>query len=221
MKIVTYNLQHARRLDRALEIMRSEAELSSADVISIQEADERAVALLADALGFEPAWYPAAIHPRTGRHFAPAVLSRWPIESHQLLDLPHPGLHGLRRVAVRAQIRKPSGREFEFVSVHFGTMREILPRQQLAQARDVLKAVAEVRGPLIVAGDLNRRGLGRAFEESGFQWVTRDIGLTHHIWSFDHVFVRGVAAQAARAGSVRAALAASDHRAVWAELGPF
>jgi len=219
MRVVTYNLQHSNRLERALQLMLSEPDLSNADVISIQEADERAVALLGERLGFETAWYPAAIHPRTRRHFAPAVLSRWPIESHQLLDLPHHGLHGLRRVAVRARIRHPGGGELEFVSVHFGTMREILPGQQLAQARDVLKAVEDVRGPLIIAGDLNRRGLGRAFEESGFRWVTREIGRTHHIWSFDHVFVRGVPAASARVGSVRAALQASDHRAVWADLG--
>ena len=90
-----------------------------------------------EALGFETRGILRRSIPGPDRHFAPAVLSRWPIESHQLLDLPHPGLHGLRRVAVRARIRRPAGPEFEFVSVHFGTMREILPRQQLAQARDV------------------------------------------------------------------------------------
>ena len=220
MRVVTYNLQHATRIDRALEVIREETELRSADILSLQEADSGAVERVASALGMHAAWYPAAIHPRTGRHFAPAVLSRWPIPSHRLLELPHPGLHGLRRVAVHARIEPPSGGEVDFVAVHFGTMREILPRHQAAQARVVLDAVSERSGPLVVAGDLNRRGLGRLFEQAGFHWVTRNVGLTHHIWSFDHVFVRGFPAGEGRAGSVRAALDASDHRAVWALVGP-
>ena len=220
MRVVTFNLQHANRLERALEVIQSEPDLARADVISLQEADDRAVEVLGESLGLESAWHPAAIHPRTGRWFAPAVLSRWPIRSHQRLDLPHSGLHGLRRVAVRARIEHPSRNAFEFVAVHFGTMREILPRHQDEQARNVLTALAEVRTPLVVAGDLNRRGLGRFFERSGFHWVTRQVGWTHHIWSFDHVFARGFASSATRAGAVRAALRASDHRAVWAELDP-
>ena len=220
MRIVTYNLQHATRIDRALQVIRAEPELRSADVVSLQEADAEAVERVATALDMQAAWYPAAIHPRTNRYFAPAVLSRWPMRSHQLLDLPHPGLHGLRRVAVHARIEPPSGGELGFVAVHFGTMREILPRHQAAQARVVVQAVAETNGPLVVAGDLNRRGLGRIFEQAGFHWVTRNVGLTHHIWSFDHVFARGFPAGQDRSGSVRAALKASDHRAVWAHFGP-
>ncbi len=219
MRIVTFNLQYANRLERALEVIRSEPALSSADMISLQEADDRAVAILGEALGMVSAWYPAAVHRKTGRTFAPAVLSRWPISTHQRLDLPHPGIHALQRIAVRATVRGPD-EEFEAVAVHFGTMREILPMQQAAQAREVLNALADVHGPLVVAGDLNRRGLGALFERSGFQWVTRDIGRTHHLWSFDHVFVRGLPLARARAGSVRASLVASDHRAVWADLDP-
>lgn len=218
MRVVTYNLHFARRIERALEVIRTEPELAAADLISIQEADERAVQTLADALGMHAAWYPAAVHRRTGRPFAPAVLSRWPITAQRQLDLSHPGIHGLRRVAVQARIERPGGREVECIAVHFGTMREILPGQQEAQAREVLSAVADVPRPLVVAGDLNRKGLGRLFERAGFHWVTREVGRTHHVWSFDHVFARGVRSGTFRFGSVRRALAASDHRAVWADV---
>ena len=220
MRVVTYNLQHAIRIDRALEVIRSEPDLSAADVMSLQETDRAAVDRVADALGMHAAWYPAAIHRRTGRHFAPAVLSRWPIIEHRLVELPHPGLHGLLRVAVHARIERGAGNILDFVAVHFGTMREILPAQQAAQARVVLDAVADQSGPLIVAGDLNRMGLGRVFERGGFNWVTRKVGRTHHVWSFDHVFTRGLRSHGARSGSVRAALQASDHRAVWVEFHP-
>jgi endonuclease/exonuclease/phosphatase family metal-dependent hydrolase len=219
MRIVTYNLHFASRIDRALDVIRSEPHLA-ADLMSLQEVDGPAVDRMAGALGMQSAWYPAAIHYRTGRHFAPAVLSRWPIVEQRLLELPHPGLHGLRRFAVHARIERGAGDIFDVVAVHFGTMREILPGQQVAQAEAVRDAVAERQGPRIVAGDLNRMGLGRVCEKAGFDWVTRKVGLTHLLWSFDHVFTRGLRSASARSGSVRAALQASDHRAVWVELEP-
>lgn len=219
MRIVTYNLHFATRIDRALDVLRSEPDLAS-DVLSLQEVDGPAVDRIAGTLGMHAAWYPAAIHQRTGRHFAPAVLSRWPIIEHRLVELPHPGLHGLRRFAVHARIERGADDAFDVVAVHFGTMREILPAQQQAQAEAVLDAVSGRPGPLIVAGDLNRMGLGRVFERAGFEWVTRRVGLTHLLWSFDHVFVRGLRVSGARSGSVRAALKASDHRAVWVHFDP-
>ena len=85
-------------------------------------------------------------------------------------------------------------------------MREILPSHQAAQARAVLEDAARHPGPAVVAGDLNRRGVGRLFEAHGWRWLTRDVGRTHWVWSFDHVFVRGVDAGSARAGSIGAAL---------------
>lgn len=218
MRVVTYNLHLAKRIPAALDVIRSDPDLSSADILSLQEADDRAVETLASSLGMDAAWYPAAVHRRTGRPFAPAVLSRWPITTHRVLDLPHPGLHGLRRVAVQARVERPGGKELEIVAVHFGTMREILPHHQEIQARELLNTLADEPRPLVVAGDLNRKGLGRVFEQSGFRWITRDVGRTHHVWSFDHVFARGVPAGTSRFGSVRRALAASDHRAVWADV---
>ncbi|HKP29755.1 MAG TPA: endonuclease/exonuclease/phosphatase family protein [Gemmatimonadales bacterium] len=219
MRVVTYNLQYATRIDRALEVIRSEPDLAAADVLSLQEVDGPAVDRVAGTLGMHSAWYPAAIHRRTGRHFAPAVLSRWPIVGHRLLELPHRGLHGLLRVAVHARIERGPGDIVDVVAVHFGTMREILFAQQEAQARVVVESVSDLGGPVVVAGDLNRMGLGRVFEKASFDWVTRRVGLTHHVWSFDHVFTRGLSSADVRTGSVKASLQASDHRAVWAVLG--
>jgi endonuclease/exonuclease/phosphatase family metal-dependent hydrolase len=219
MRIVTYNLHFATRIDRAVEVIRSEPALAG-DILSLQEVDGPAVDRVAGTLGMHSAWYPAAIHRRTGRHFAPAVLSRWPIIEQRLVELPHPGLHGMRRFAVLARIERGPEDIFDVVAVHFGTMREILFAQQEAQAKAVVDAVADRHWPLIVAGDLNRMGLGRVFERAGFDWVTRKVGFTHHVWSFDHVFTRGLRSLGARSGSVRAALKASDHRAVWVDLDP-
>lgn len=216
LRVATFNLQLSARLMRVLDVVRSTPALAAADLLALQEADEDAVERLADLLGAGYIYYPAARHPRTGRNFGPAIITHWPIRDDRKLILPHSGLHGMHRIAVGATL-EVRGRTLEAWAVHFGTMREVLPWHQAAQARAVLAAVAP-GGTAVVAGDLNRKGIGRLFEEVGWQWPTRNVGPTHHVWSFDHVLVRGFEAAPSRAGAVRAALRASDHRAVWVDL---
>ncbi|HEX9755451.1 MAG TPA: endonuclease/exonuclease/phosphatase family protein [Gemmatimonadales bacterium] len=217
LRIATLNLWHGSRLERAISVARADPGLAEADVLALQESDEQAAERFASALGMGYLYYPAVIHYRTGRHFAPALLSRWPIVDHRRVDLPHLGLWGMRRIAVAATLLVRNQPVIAY-AVHFGTLREILPPQQNAQARAVLLDAAAGSGPALVAGDLNRKGIGRLFQAAGWRWITRDVGRTHRIWSYDHVFVRGFDGAAARSGTVRAALAASDHRAVWAEV---
>ncbi len=225
LHVATYNLWHAHRLDRAIEVMRHEPDLAGSDLLALQEVDEAGAERIAGALGMHDVSYHGELHPRTRRRFGPALLSRWPLANRRRVLLPHRGIHGLRRVAVAATATV-RGVPVEAWAVHFGTMREILPAQQAAQVEHVLEQMEpgagdggwEVGGPTVVAGDLNRKGLGRLFTRHGFRWLTRDVGLTHHIWSFDHVFVRDCAEPRWRVGSVKAALTASDHRAVWAEI---
>lgn len=216
LRVATFNLYFSDRLARALEVVQGAGTLAGADVLALQEADEEAVERLADLLGVGYVYYPAVRHPRTGRNFGPALLTRWPVSADRKLILPHQGLHGMQRIAVGATLQV-RGQAIDAWAVHFGTMREILPAQQAAQARTVLTAAGSA-GTSIIAGDLNRKGIGRVFEAAGWHWPTRDVGRTHHIWSFDHVFTRGFDMRPVQAGSVRAALSASDHRAVWANL---
>jgi endonuclease/exonuclease/phosphatase family metal-dependent hydrolase len=217
IRVATWNLFFARQVERAIAIIQSDSNLAAADLIALQEADEAAAERMADVLGLGFVYYPALKHPRTRRHFGPALLSRWHVVDDARLDLPHAGLHRMPRIAVRATLQTDGG-PLTVYAVHFGTMREVFPWQQAAQARQVLADASIRPGPAIIAGDLNRRGLGRLFEAAGWHWATRDVGRTHHVWSFDHVFVRGIAGPC-RAGAVPAGLDASDHQAVWAAIG--
>jgi endonuclease/exonuclease/phosphatase (EEP) superfamily protein YafD len=97
-------------------------------------------------------------------------------------------------------------------------MWEMFPSGQDAQAQAVVDDAAGSRDPVLIAGDLNRMGAGHVFARAGFHWLTRKVGRTHHVWSFDHVFLRGIEPGAVRAASVDEALATSDHRAVWTSL---
>ena len=57
-------------------------------------------------------------------------------------------------------------------------------------------------------------------EKQGYRWPTERVGRTTALFSFDHIFARGLTrpAEAVAAGVVRDNLGASDHRPVWADL---
>jgi endonuclease/exonuclease/phosphatase (EEP) superfamily protein YafD len=69
-----------------------------------------------------------------------------------------------------------------------------------------------------VAGDFNSHSVGKVFEAAGFSWPTKDVGTTVGLFSYDHVFSRGLPKGGASAGVARDVTDASDHRPVWALL---
>lgn len=217
--VATYNLMHGERLASAMEVIARTPQLAGADLLAVQEADERAMEALAARFGWHYVYYPSAVHPLSGRNFGPGLLSPWPLQADLKLPLPHLGRRrGLRRIAVRAVATIGETTVAAWV-VHLGTMFELSFAQQAEQARVVAAEAGAEAGPVVVAGDLNRRGVAREFAAAGFDWPTRRVGATHLVWSFDHVFVRGLPGTA-RAGRVRDPANPSDHLPVWAELRP-
>jgi endonuclease/exonuclease/phosphatase family metal-dependent hydrolase len=218
LAVATYNVELVKRPGAVLDLLRREPRLGAVDVLALQEADETLVLRAAEQLDMAFVYYPSMRHPLTGLNFGPAILSRWPVLDHARVALPGRGwTRGTRRIAVRATLQVRAQR-IRCYSVHLSTMWEMSPSSQDAQARAVVVDALASPDPVLVAGDLNRMGAGRVFANGGFRWITRRVGRTHHIWSFDHVFVRGLDLDGAATGSVREALSTSDHRAVWATL---
>ncbi len=216
--VATYNLELSRRVDAVLALLARHPALGAADVLALQEADEAAAERVARLLGAGHVYHASARHPTTGRNFGPALVSRWPIAEDRALPLaPAPRPRSLPRIAVCATVTV-RGRPIRCYNVHLSTLWETLPRGQDRQAAQVVEDAAASPDPVLVLGDLNRRGAARVFTGGGYAWHTAGIGRTHLAWSFDHVFTRGLAVRAARAEAVPEALATSDHRAVWAEL---
>ena len=218
LHVATYNVELVKRPEAVLSLLEREAQLGGADILALQEADDVIVARAAERLGGHYVYYPSMLHPVTGRNFGPAILSRWPIVDDGKVPLPGRGwTRGSRRIAVRATILV-RGVRLRFYNVHFSTMWEMFPSGQDAQAQAVVEDAAASPDPVLIAGDLNRMGAGQVFARSGYHWLTREVGRTHHVWSFDHVFLRGLEPRGVRAASVDEALATSDHRAVWTAL---
>ena len=216
IRIVTFNIRFAREIDRAIEVLRDDS-LRGADILALQEMDEAGADQIARALGYDYAFYPAVIHPTSGRYFGPAVLSRWPIERSWKVLLPHAGwTRGQRRTATAAVLRVRSVRVLAY-AVHLETPVQISEAERRDQALAVLDDAADWQGPVVIAGDFNSEGIGLLLARRGYAWLTKWVGPTVAWFSWDHVFVRGLEPARPRSvGVVREVRGASDHRPVWA-----
>ena len=216
LRIVTFNIKFAREIERAIEVLRDDS-LRGADILALEEMDEIGAERIARTLGYDYAFYPAVIHPTTDGYFGPALLSRWPIERSWKVLLPHAGrTRGQRRTATAAVLRVRSTRVLAY-AVHLETPASIGGAGQRDQAMTVISDAAGWQGPVVVAGDFNSEGTGVLFKRQGYTWLTEFIGPTIAWFSWDHIFVRGLApSRPYSIGLVGEVRGASDHYPVWA-----
>jgi len=218
LRVVTYNVQWARHIDRAIHVLQHREPLIDADIVVLQEMDPDGTRRIADALGMAWVYYPSAIHPKRGLDFGNAVLSRWPIVADRKLILPHiAGLRHAQRIATAVTVLVDSI-PVRVYSAHLGTPSDIRPSKRRDQARAIV-ADAAAYPLVIVAGDMNSHGIGKEFVTHGFFWPTEHNGFTTAVFNWDHVFLKGFApplVQQKPAGIVRDTLRTSDHDPVWA-----
>ncbi len=222
LRIVTFNIKFSREIDRAIELFQKNHDLQNPDIIALQEMNNAGVDRIARALGMSYVYYPAAFHPQGSGDFGNALLVNGTIESDHKLILPHTSrFRHMLREAVSADVIV-DGIRLRAYSVHLETPLQISASDRRDQARAILQDAAGYPGPVVIAGDFNSRNVvGDVFGGAGFQWVTRDAGHTISFFSWDHVFVRGLALKAPpRKGIVLNNNGASDHLPVWAELLP-
>jgi endonuclease/exonuclease/phosphatase family metal-dependent hydrolase len=218
IRVVTFNIEYGKRVELALAALRERPGLRNADLLALQEMDAPGVERMARELGFNYVYYPGALHSKTGRDVGDAVLSPWPILEHWVLRLPHRSrIVGQARVAVGTRLRMGETL-VTFYSLHLGSPLGASNGQRRDQARMVLHDARGRPDPVIVAGDFNSHGLGKAFVAAGYRWPTEKVGPTTRSFSFDHVFVRGLEGWPTWAGTVLLNPPASDHRPVWVLL---
>jgi endonuclease/exonuclease/phosphatase family metal-dependent hydrolase len=216
LRIVTFNVAHAREIERAAQCL-GEAPLRGADVVLLQEMDGPGADAIAHALHMSFVDYPSSVRPGE-KEMGTAVLSQWPIVSSRKLILPHRGrvVHRGRNATVATV--HIEGIDVRVYSLHLGAPLGMSGHQRGDEAEAVIADARGWDGPVIVGGDFNSHAVGKRFEKAGYRWVTKSVGHTVGPFSFDHVFVRGLAA-ATGAGVDRTCRKASDHFPVWARLG--
>jgi len=220
IRIVTFNIKLARRIDRAIEVLRSDS-LRDADIVALEEMDDAGVDRIARALRLNYVYYPGSIHPTDHKYFGPAILSRWPIERSWKLLLPHEGrIRHQRRTATAAVVRV-RGLRVRVYAVHLETPFRVSDAAREDQVLAVVSDASGFAGPVVIAGDFNSYGIGPVLVRHGYRWLTARVGSSISYFSWDHIFVRHLApARPASAGVVREVHGASDHRPVWAVVVP-
>jgi endonuclease/exonuclease/phosphatase family metal-dependent hydrolase len=217
LRVVTFNLQFAQEVDRAVALFRREPALREADVVFLQEMDANGVREFAHALGFNYVYYPATVHPKTGRPFGDAILAHLPIEDDQKVVLPHLGRFGhTERIAVAGTIHV-SGLAIRLYSVHLATGAESRKGWQADQARTIAANADTARADaVIIGGDFNSEKVGRTLDAAGYEWVSQKLPPTASYFSIDHVFLRGLELTRPDArGVVADNEGASDHLPLW------
>jgi endonuclease/exonuclease/phosphatase (EEP) superfamily protein YafD len=220
IRIVTFNIKLARRIDSAIAVLQSDS-LRGADIITLEEMDDVGVERIARAIHLNYVYYPGSIHPTEHKYFGPAVLSRWPIVRSWKVLLPHESRTRHQRRNATATEVLVRGVRIRVYGVHLETPSGASDRSREDQVRTILSDAARFEGPVVIAGDFNSYGIGVFLEHHGYRWLTRGIDPTISVFTWDHIFVRGLApAGRGRVGVVRATRGASDHRPVWAVVVP-
>jgi endonuclease/exonuclease/phosphatase family metal-dependent hydrolase len=214
--VVSFNIEFAMRMDRAMVLLTKDSVLRRADILLLQEMDEKATKRVADALGFWYVYYPAIFHLRTHRLFGNAILSRWPIVEDAKVVLPHVSRFArTQRIATAATIRVGS-RLVRVYSTHLGTMSDVGAGARRDQLRTILADAARYSS-VILGGDMNDAGVGRLPRDLGYVWPTEHGPPSSRLGRLDHIFLKGfVSPDSGSSGAVLDASDASDHLPVWA-----
>lgn len=227
MRIATWNVQHGRRPDGAVDLdaLVDGCRTLDADVLALQEVD-RAVgrsgtvdqaAAIAEATGMD-AIFGASLSFPSGGGYGNALLVRGRIGAWSLRRLPRmPGSEP--RTALVARVRT-GGADLTVVATHLA-VRTVEARVQLARLLDRAAGPALQRGEqVVVVGDLNLRPrhVGPAAARRGLSMVPLPptfpaAAPSRHI---DHILVP----ESVVAASIDTrSLAVSDHLAVIVGLG--
>jgi len=220
LHIVSYNIKYAKKVDRAICELAESDILNKADLILLQEMDERGTDFIAQQLGFNYVYFPASMHRRNFRNFGNAVLSVFPVVDAQKILLPHEDpTSDQRRMATYAKV-DVNGIQMGIISAHTQVFWFGHRRQREEQFSNISN-FGEYEYS-IIGGDFNSvlqkdiDFLDDVFLSNGFYRGTENVGYTHKLGPFkfalDHIFVKGMpVVQAGKVETVKA----SDHYPVW------
>ncbi|MFC1799773.1 endonuclease/exonuclease/phosphatase family protein [Candidatus Eisenbacteria bacterium] len=227
IKVVSYNIKLGEEIARAISELTGVPELCGADIILLQEMDPEGTGQIAEELGYNYVYFPAAIHAKHSREFGNAILTRWPITDSWKLLLPHQDpIRKNRRIAAVATIAIDKY-EILTYSVHTEMVWLALD-ERIAQVDSVIRSVSEIYSHVIIGGDFNTESdyyVGVAedlFEGAGFIRASRGVGPTSKTGPaglvdlrLDHIFTRGFSVL--DKGKVDD-MQASDHLPIWVKL---
>jgi endonuclease/exonuclease/phosphatase family metal-dependent hydrolase len=236
LHVVEYNV-HMERGEKIVDALEHDPELRDADVIIMEEIHRSylgcsAACVVGKAFGFYEIYAPGAAAGDGDDGIA--IVSRAPITSSQVIELPHYDVHinAARRIALAATIER-EGQPITVYAVHLENRLTVSQRR--TQMLPVLEHAAKQHTPVIIAGDFNTSpftwiahvipiltgtqddSLEALVREHGFATPVVDSGPTSRFFAMklDAIYTRGF-----RTTDFATAEASdlSDHLALWAKI---
>ncbi len=219
LRVMTFNMRHGKGQDGSIKLQHIAEEIkkSGADIIGLQEVDryhlrsglKDQIHELGKSLDMQWVFSPSLKFGFT--QYGNAILSKYPIETHEVTALPG-------KVENRSVLQATlylGHQEVHILTTHLGLTPE--ERQgQLAVLDEVLNAVSE---PSILMGDFNMEATDPWIDQLAGSWNKLELephsGTVQSGKEIDHIFVKG--AIEASAASVQLTVA-SDHYPVVADL---
>lgn len=226
LRVLSYNIRHGEGNDGVIDLSRAAEVIrrSRADLVLLQEIDKGArrtgqadqMALLAEMTGLTARF--GAFMKFQGGEYGMGLLSRFPILASKNHILPR-GAEA--RSALDARVRLPNGQDLLVCDVHFYRSQE----ERLAQARKVQQIYADVKLPMILAGDFNSTPGSAVMRFVERYWTNTDKGEDHLTWpsgdartEIDFVLYRPAGRFELLSAEVLDEGLASDHRPVLVTL---
>jgi endonuclease/exonuclease/phosphatase family metal-dependent hydrolase len=173
LRVMTYNIHVGVGMDQKLDLPRVAAVINAQhpDLVGLQEVDRGVtrtqrideIAELAKLTRMDYA-FAFNLHYQGGQ-YGVAILSRLPIRAtdHRLYQNTR---EAERRGFIRAEVNV-NGRVLNFVTTHLDYQYD---DGRLFEAQQLLSALKDVKGPLIVVGDFNDIPAGRAYQLIRYQF---------------------------------------------------
>jgi len=173
LRVMTYNIHVGVGMDKRLDLARVAGVINEQhpDLVGLQEVDRGVtrtqrideIAELAKLTRMEYA-FAFNLHYQGGQ-YGVAILSRFPIRAteHRLYQNTR---EAERRGFIQAQVTV-DGRLLNFVTTHLDYQYE---DGRLFEAQQLLQALQDVKGPLVIVGDFNDIPAGRAYQLMRYQF---------------------------------------------------
>jgi endonuclease/exonuclease/phosphatase family metal-dependent hydrolase len=228
---ISYNIENGKRIDEAIEYLKTDTLLNKVSILFLQEVDEVAVQKISSAFSFNYIFYPISYHEKQEQNYGNAILTRFNMVSHSKIILPNEKWTNKRkRAATQATILVGTD-SVHLYSVHLETivMKKI---KRLEQVESILADYINNHPDqkCIIGGDFNTlnkkylRALVEKFKKAGFIWASNNIGSTSKAFfqlikpSNDHFFSFGLEYNSVGKGKHSNI---SDHVPIWVDLKNF
>lgn len=230
LNVVSYNINNSKNVEQASELFQSHKDLSSADVILLQEMDISGIELLSQDLGLNYVFLPINSNHLNNRYFGNGILAKEKFITQSKLILPHGQTHNSRRRSLTKATIMFQGVEIQLASAHMATqmMQSKNRKRQITYVKEHINNFQSEETVSIIGGDFNsltaryRRFISKEMQSIDHVNATQGLGSTIRgkipgaVPELDIIFAKNL--RVVDKGKIENKTV-SDHFPIWVKLG--